>query len=280
MATATPVGTSTRPPARGSSRLPCLPADRCRRPPAWRTPAAAGRGRDGRIGTASMSAEPTRPGSSRMAGWRDGRPDLPHHDRRRVARRRRRRSLHRAEPGRRGLHPHVHRRAGPRHGRALLHRGARPRAARHRPRPGGRRDQVEESRPDELYPHIYGELEPSAVIRVVPFGPEPDGSYVVPSEALGDASDRSASTSPPVCGMWPPLAMRPPLASPDARLDGPRDDRPRPDPPRHRRDRHARHRRRARDRRRGARPRRAPAAEAAGRRWTTSCARCTPRAAC
>ncbi|MGZ4716147.1 MAG: DUF952 domain-containing protein [Acidimicrobiales bacterium] len=43
----------------------------------------------------------------------------------------------------------------------------------------------EESRPGEPYPHIYGELEPSAVVRVVPFGPEPDGSYVVPAEALG-----------------------------------------------------------------------------------------------
>jgi len=43
----------------------------------------------------------------------------------------------------------------------------------------------EESRPGELYPHIYGELEPAAVIRVVPFGPGPDGSYVVPPEAAG-----------------------------------------------------------------------------------------------
>lgn len=48
----------------------------------------------------------------------------------------------------------------------------------------------EESRPGAVYPHIYGALEPSAVLRVVPFGPEPDGTYVVPPEALGDDSDR------------------------------------------------------------------------------------------
>jgi uncharacterized protein (DUF952 family) len=41
----------------------------------------------------------------------------------------------------------------------------------------------EESRPGEVYPHIYGQLEPSAVIRVVPFGPQADGSYVVPPDA-------------------------------------------------------------------------------------------------
>ena len=43
----------------------------------------------------------------------------------------------------------------------------------------------EEARPGDVYPHIYGELEPAAVIRVVPFGPQPDGTYVVPSEATG-----------------------------------------------------------------------------------------------
>jgi len=43
----------------------------------------------------------------------------------------------------------------------------------------------EESRPGDVYPHIYGELEPSAVVRVVPFGPQGDGSYVVPPAALG-----------------------------------------------------------------------------------------------
>jgi uncharacterized protein (DUF952 family) len=43
----------------------------------------------------------------------------------------------------------------------------------------------EESRPGEVYPHIYGELEPAAVLRVVPFGPGSDGSYDVPPEAAG-----------------------------------------------------------------------------------------------
>jgi uncharacterized protein (DUF952 family) len=42
----------------------------------------------------------------------------------------------------------------------------------------------EEARPGERYPHIYGALEPSAVIRVVPFAPQPDGSFVVPPEAV------------------------------------------------------------------------------------------------
>ena len=33
---------------------------------------------------------------------------------------------------------------------------------------------------DELYPHIYGRLEVSAVVAATPFGPEPDGSYRLP----------------------------------------------------------------------------------------------------
>jgi uncharacterized protein (DUF952 family) len=42
----------------------------------------------------------------------------------------------------------------------------------------------EESRPGEVYPHIYGGLEPEAVVRAVPFGPGADGSYAVPAEAI------------------------------------------------------------------------------------------------
>jgi uncharacterized protein (DUF952 family) len=41
----------------------------------------------------------------------------------------------------------------------------------------------EESRPGEHYPHIYGELEPAAVVRVVPFGPRPGGGFALPAEA-------------------------------------------------------------------------------------------------
>jgi uncharacterized protein (DUF952 family) len=33
----------------------------------------------------------------------------------------------------------------------------------------------------KLYPHIYGPLNPDAVVQVLPYGPEPDGSYTVPT---------------------------------------------------------------------------------------------------
>jgi uncharacterized protein (DUF952 family) len=39
----------------------------------------------------------------------------------------------------------------------------------------------EESHGGELFPHIYGPLAVAAVVRVHPFGPEPDGSYRLPA---------------------------------------------------------------------------------------------------
>jgi uncharacterized protein (DUF952 family) len=38
-----------------------------------------------------------------------------------------------------------------------------------------------ESSHDDLFPHIYGPLEVSAVMVVRPFGPDPDGGFPTPS---------------------------------------------------------------------------------------------------
>ena len=39
-----------------------------------------------------------------------------------------------------------------------------------------------DSRPDQLFPHVYGPLNVASVIRVVDFPPNEDGSFAVPSE--------------------------------------------------------------------------------------------------
>lgn len=43
-----------------------------------------------------------------------------------------------------------------------------------------------ESSHDQLFPHIYGRLEVSAVVAARPFGPDPDGTYPPPSSAATD----------------------------------------------------------------------------------------------
>jgi uncharacterized protein (DUF952 family) len=41
----------------------------------------------------------------------------------------------------------------------------------------------EESRPGERFPHLYGALATAAVVRVVPFGPQEGGRFVLPRAA-------------------------------------------------------------------------------------------------
>jgi uncharacterized protein (DUF952 family) len=43
-----------------------------------------------------------------------------------------------------------------------------------------------ESSHDDLFPHIYGPLEVSAVVAARPFGPEPDGTYRPPAASRAD----------------------------------------------------------------------------------------------
>lgn len=53
---------------------------------------------------------------------------------------------------------------------------------------------LQEARTTELYPHLYGPINVSAVIRVVDLVPKADGSFQLPGEILdslpGDATSR------------------------------------------------------------------------------------------
>lgn len=43
----------------------------------------------------------------------------------------------------------------------------------------------DESADNDIFPHIYGTLNTDAVVRVIPFVPNPDGSFSIPEELQG-----------------------------------------------------------------------------------------------